>query len=74
MNSILQLILIFLAAMTLCGVCVFKPEWLWKADHLFSVKGGEPSEFYITTTRVGGVLGFWLSVIGFILMLNIILN
>ncbi len=71
MSGLLQLILIFLAALAICGLCIFRPEWRWKLDHLLSVKDGEPSDIYITTTRVGGVIGVWLAVISFILMLNI---
>lgn len=47
-------------------VILICPKWVWKADHLFTVKDGEPTEFYLTVTRVGGFalsfLGFWLLV------------
>lgn len=32
------------------------PEGLWKLEHLLSVKGGEPSEFYIGMTIIGGII------------------
>lgn len=39
------------------GVLMFlKPEWLWKLEHLFSVKGGEPTDFYLSAMRIGGVM------------------
>lgn len=39
------------------GVLMFlKPEVLWKLEHLFSVKGGEPTDFYLSMMRIGGVV------------------
>ena len=39
------------------GVLMFlKPEVLWKLEHLFSVKGGEPADFYLSMMRIGGVV------------------
>ena len=34
----------------------WKPELLWKIEHLFSVKGGEPTDFYLSMMRIGGVV------------------
>ena len=34
---------------------LLKPELLWKIEHFFSVKGGEPTDFYLAMMRVGGV-------------------
>ena len=46
-----------LIALFVLGVLmVWKPELLWKIEHLFSVKGGEPTDFYLSKTRIGGVL------------------
>ena len=46
-----------LIALFVLGVLMFwKPELLWKIEHLFSVKGGEPTDFYLSKTRIGGVL------------------
>lgn len=48
----LGLILLFVL-----GVLMFlKPEVLWKLEHLFSVKGGEPTDFYLSMMRIGGVV------------------
>ena len=34
-----------------------KPHTVWKIEHFFSVKNGEPSDFYILCTRIiGGIL------------------
>ena len=41
----------------LLGVLMFlKPELLWRIEHLFSVTGGEPTDFYLTLMRLGGLL------------------
>ncbi|CVI69496.1 hypothetical protein NDGK_01558 [Clostridiales bacterium CHKCI001] len=37
-----------------------KPELLWKIEHIFTVKNGEPTELYMTLMRIGGV--FFVSV------------
>lgn len=46
-----------LIALFALGVLMFwKPELLWKMEHLFSVKGGEPTDFYLSMMRIGGVV------------------
>lgn len=46
-----------LVALFVLGVLMFlKPEWLWKLEHLFSVKGGEPTDFYLSMMRLGGIV------------------
>ena len=53
-----------LIALFVLGVLMFwKPELLWKLEHIFSVKGGEPTEFYLSKTRIGGVLFAVIAVI-----------
>ena len=53
-----------LAALFVLGVLMFwKPELLWKIEHLFSVKGGEPTDFYLSTMRIGGVIFAVIAVI-----------
>lgn len=42
---------------------IVKLEILWKIEHIFTVKNGEPSDLYITLMRIGGVV-FLLSAIG----------
>ena len=41
----------------------WKPELLWKIEHLFSVKGGEPTDFYLSMMRIGGVIFAVIAVI-----------
>ena len=46
-----------LIALFVLGVLMFlKPEWLWKLEHLLSVKDGEPTDFYLSAMRIGGVV------------------
>lgn len=46
-----------LVALFILGVLMFlKPEWLWKLEHLLSTKGGEPTDFYLSAMRIGGVM------------------
>ena len=53
-----------LIALFVLGVLmVWKPELLWKIEHLYSVKGGEPTDFYLSKTRIGGVLFAVIAVI-----------
>lgn len=42
---------------------LFKPELLWKIEHMFTVKNGEPTELYLAFMRVGGVLFLIASVV-----------
>ena len=46
-----------LLAVLALGILMFvKPEWLWKLEHLLSVKGGEPTDFYLAKMRIAGVV------------------
>ena len=42
---------------------LFKPELLWKIEHMFTVKNGEPTELYLALMRVGGVFFLIASVV-----------
>ena len=42
---------------------LFKPELLWKTEHMFTVKNGEPTELYLDFMRVGGVFFLIASVV-----------
>ena len=56
--------IVWLIALFVLGVLLFwKPEFFWKLEHLFSVKGGEPTDFYLSKTRIGGVLMAVIAVI-----------
>ena len=51
-------------ALFVLGVLMFwKPELLWKIAHMFSVKGGEPTDFYLSMMRIGGVVFAVIAVI-----------
>jgi hypothetical protein len=53
-----------LIALFVIGVMMFwKPELMWKIEHLLSVKGGEPTDFYLSMMRIGGVVFAVISVI-----------
>lgn len=58
MDYIWLILLCFLGIMM-----VTKPELLWKIEHIFSVKNGEPSDLYITLMRLGGVFFIVASII-----------
>ena len=32
------------------------PEQVWELQHIFTVQGGEPTDFYLITTRISGIL------------------
>lgn len=38
---------------------VIKPGLLWRIEHVFTVKDGEPTELYLALMRLGG--GFFIS-------------
>ena len=42
---------------------LFKPELLWKIEHMFTVKNGEPTELYLAFMRVGGAFFLIASVL-----------
>ena len=42
---------------------LFNPELLWKTEHMFTVKNGEPTELYLAFMRVGGVFFLIASVV-----------
>ena len=53
-----------LIALFVIGVMMFwKPELMWKIEHLLSVKGGEPTDFYLSMMRIGGVMFAVIAVI-----------
>ncbi|MBW3091705.1 hypothetical protein KIH79_01795 [Bifidobacterium sp. 82T10] len=37
------------------GACaLFAPNTMWHIEHFLDVRGGEPTDFYIVMTRIGG--------------------
>lgn len=53
-------ILLFLLSI----VMIVNPKVLWKIEHFFSVKNGEPTDLYIAFMRIGGI--FFMFVIAII--------
>lgn len=52
-------LLMCLAALVFIALGIFllaKPELCWKLEHFLDTIGGEPSDWYITITRLSGVL------------------
>lgn len=46
--------LIFLYVLSI--LMIIKPKLLWKIENIFTVRNGEPTDFYITFLRINGVL------------------
>lgn len=34
---------------------LFKPEFLWKIENMFTVKNGVPTDLYLSLMRIGGM-------------------
>ena len=46
---------LWLVLLAILGVAmVIKPELLWRIEHIFTVKDGEPTELYLAFMRLGG--------------------
>lgn len=45
---------LFLSALGLC--CLLKPEIVWRFQHLWTVRGGEPTDYYLVVARIAGVI------------------
>ena len=46
----------FLFLSTLGALCLLKPDIVWQVRHLWTVSGGEPTAYYMVTTRIIGVI------------------
>ena len=44
----------FLFLSALGAFCLLKPETVWRFQHLWTVSGGEPTDYYLVTTRIAG--------------------
>lgn len=51
---------IFIFFSLIIAISIVYPEALWLLQHMLSVKNGEPTDFYIITTRITGVILFFL--------------
>lgn len=59
MSAVLGLVL--LVAIGLLMLC--QPEFIWDVEHLFTVKNGEPTDFYLAMTRITGAIFVLIPVI-----------
>ena len=60
-----------LAALAFIALGIFmlaRPELCWKLEHFLDTIGGEPSDWYLTVTRLAGVV-FLLLGVGILLFL-----
>ena len=47
---------IWIVVLLLFGFAMLlKPEIIWKIEHIFTVKNGEPTDLYLTLMRLGGI-------------------
>lgn len=52
-----------LGILLLLGILmVAKPDLLWKVEHVFSVKNGEPSDLYIILMQISGIVFIFVSI------------
>lgn len=47
-----------------CGLFMaLFPEHVWELQHMFTVRGGEPTDFYLITTRIGGGIFMFMAIV-----------
>ena len=64
---------IWIVALVLLGFAMLlKPEIIWKIEHIFTVKNGEPTDLYLTLMRLGGIFFIGAGII--VLIASIIQN
>lgn len=62
---------IWIILLILLGLAMlFQPELLWKIEHVFTVKNGEPSDLYLALMRIGGIFFVAAAVVCFVVSLN----
>ncbi|WP_052447373.1 DUF6199 family natural product biosynthesis protein [Clostridium polynesiense] len=65
-------IFLYTTTLIILGLAMlFKPELLWKIEHFLTTKDGEPSDFYVASMRIGGVL---FALIGVIMLIYELLS
>ena len=55
------LLILFLFFWGLFMICF--PDIVWQIKHFLDVRGGEPTDFYLITTRIGGGIGMIVAVV-----------
>ena len=64
---------IWIVVLLLFGFAMLlKPEIIWKIEHIFTVKNGEPTDLYLTLMRLGGIFFIGAGII--VLIANITQN
>ena len=64
---------IWIVVLVLLGFAMLlKPEIIWKIEHIFTVKNGEPTDLYLTLMRLGGIFFIGAGII--VLIANITQN
>ena len=64
---------IWIVVLLLLGFAMLlKPEILWKIEHIFTAKNGEPTDLYLTLMRLGGIFFIGAGII--VLIASIIQN
>lgn len=64
---------IWIVVLVLFGFAMLlKPEIIWKIEHIFTVKNGEPTDLYLTLMRLGGIFFIGAGII--VLIANITQN
>lgn len=64
---------IWIVVLVLFGFAMLlKPEIIWKIEHIFTVKNGEPTDLYLTLMRLGGIFFIGAGII--VLIASIIQN
>lgn len=64
---------IWIVVLLLLGFAMLlKPEILWKIEHIFTVKNGEPTDLYLTLMRLGRIFFIGAGII--VLIASIIQN
>ncbi|KAB7791469.1 nickel ABC transporter permease [Bifidobacterium leontopitheci] len=53
---ILQLLCVEVALIGIGAFLLWKPELIWKLDHLMDVKNGEPTDFSLAMIRLTGTV------------------
>ena len=64
---------IWIVVLVLLGFAMLlKPKIIWKIEHIFTVKNGEPTDLYLTLMRLGGIFFIGAGII--VLIANITQN
>ncbi len=63
--------MLLFCGLLLIAIGIFRvaaPDIAWEIEHYFSVKGGEPTEFYLIGTRITGVVMIILGAVALVLL------